>query len=185
VRTIRTYGLRAVAAGVLAASLLALATGLVSTPDAASAAQDGGSFESMLVEASASQKIATAEAAPLGESVQVGKKAATPIVPKPTAATYQAAGTTRSGGSSSGGSLSRAKSILAGYVSRYPSLQGASVSFGDARGYQAICYYKSGRIVISPSHTASLERILAHEVWHIIDWRDNGRIDWGESVPPS
>jgi hypothetical protein len=22
-------------------------------------------------------------------------------------------------------------------------------------------------------------------VWHVIDWRDNGRIDWGESVPPS
>jgi predicted SprT family Zn-dependent metalloprotease len=63
-------------------------------------------------------------------------------------------------------------------------LAGATVSFGDARGYQAICYYKSGRIVISPSHTASLERIIGHEIWHIIDWRDNGRIDWGENVPP-
>jgi hypothetical protein len=25
---------------------------------------------------------------------------------------------------------------------------------------------------------------MAHEIWHIIDWRDNGRIDWGENVPP-
>ncbi len=59
------------------------------------------------------------------------------------------------------------------------------MSFGDTKGYQAICYYKSGRIVINPNHTASLSRILNHEVWHIIDWRDNGRIDWGENVPPN
>ena len=184
-RTIRTYGVRAVAAGVLAAALLALVTGLVSPLDTASAAQDGGSFESQLGQATESPKIVSTGAAPFGDSVQVAKKAATPIAPKPTAATYRTGGTASSGGSSSGGSVSRARSILAGYVARYPILQGSTVSFGDARGYQAICYYKSGRIVISPSHTVSLERILAHEVWHIIDWRDNGRIDWGENVPPN
>jgi len=50
-------------------------------------------------------------------------------------------------------------------------------------GYQAVCYFKSGRILVSPTHTASLRTIMNHEVWHIIDWRDNGRIDWGEAVP--
>ena len=63
-------------------------------------------------------------------------------------------------------------------------LSGTTVTFGDAKGSQAIAYYKSGRIVISPTHTASLSRILNHEVWHIIDYRDNGVIDWGENVPP-
>lgn len=78
----------------------------------------------------------------------------------------------------------QARAILAGYISRYPSLAGTTVSFGDAQGHQAICYYKSGRIVISKTHTSSLERIIGHEVWHVIDWRDNGVIDWGENVPP-
>ena len=183
-RTIRTYGVRAVAVGVIASALLALVTGLVSPLDTATAAQDGASFESMLVETADSPKIALAEAAPLGDSAQTARKTATPVAPKPTAATYQTRAT-GSSGSSSGGGVSRARSILAGYISRHPILQGATVSLGDARGYQAICYYKSGRIVISPSHTVSLERILAHEVWHIIDWRDNGRIDWGENVPPN
>ena len=80
--------------------------------------------------------------------------------------------------------LSRAQSILASYISKYPVLSGTTVSFGDAQGYQAICYYKSGRIVISSTHTSSLDRIIGHEIWHVIDWRDNGGIDWGENVPP-
>ena len=64
-------------------------------------------------------------------------------------------------------------------------LGGVTVSIGNARGYQAVSYYQSGRIVISPTHRASLQRILSHEIWHIIDWRDNGRIDWRESIPPA
>lgn len=86
--------------------------------------------------------------------------------------------------SSSGESAADAQSILAGYIAKYPILAGSTVSYGDAKGSQAIAYYKSGRIVISPDHTASLSRIIAHEIWHIIDWRDNGVIDWGENVPP-
>jgi hypothetical protein len=74
--------------------------------------------------------------------------------------------------------------VLRSYIGKYPILGGATVSIGDARGYQAICYYGSGRIVISPTHSASIDRIMAHEIWHIIDWRDNGKIDWGESIPP-
>jgi hypothetical protein len=93
-------------------------------------------------------------------------------------------GLSKSGSSrSSGSELARAQSLLAAQVRRHPILKGTTVSFGNARGYQAIAYYTSGRIVISPSHSASLERIISHEVWHIIDWRDNGKIDWGENVP--
>ncbi|TDB36879.1 MAG: hypothetical protein D9V44_10240 [Actinobacteria bacterium] len=82
------------------------------------------------------------------------------------------------------GELAQAKSILAGLIAKHPILKGTTVSIGTTPGgYQAVAYYQSGRIIVSSSHTASLSRILNHEVWHIIDWRDNGRIDWGESVP--
>jgi hypothetical protein len=87
---------------------------------------------------------------------------------------------------SSGNESARAQAILASLKARYPRyLAGVTVSFGNASGYQAVAYYTSGRIVISPTHRASLDRILGHEVWHIIDWRDNGRIDWREKVPPA
>jgi hypothetical protein len=87
---------------------------------------------------------------------------------------------------SSGNTLAQARSILASRIAMYPILRGATVEIGDTKGNaSAICYYKSGRIVINANHKASLERIINHEIWHIIDWRDNGRIDWGESVPPS
>jgi hypothetical protein len=80
---------------------------------------------------------------------------------------------------------SRAHSILAGLIAQHPILAGTTVSIGKTPGgYQAVAYFKSGRIVVSPGHSASLERILRHEIWHVIDWRDNGHIDWGESVPP-
>jgi len=85
-----------------------------------------------------------------------------------------------------GNEASRAKAILASLKAKYPRyLSGVTVSIGSARGYQAISYYTTGQIVISPTHRASLERILGHEIWHIIDWRDNGRINWGERIPPA
>lgn len=83
-----------------------------------------------------------------------------------------------------GSELAKAKAILASMIARYPILAGTTLSFGKTPGgYQAVTYYKSGRILISPTHTASLDRIVRHEAWHVIDWRDNGRIDWGENVP--
>jgi hypothetical protein len=79
----------------------------------------------------------------------------------------------------------QARAILAGLIAQHPILAGTTVSFGTTPGgYQAVAYYQSGRIVVSPNHTASLSTILNHEIWHIIDWRDNGQIDWGENVPP-
>ena len=86
---------------------------------------------------------------------------------------------------SNGSQLSQARSILASLISAHPVLEGVTVSIGSTPGgYQAVAYYKSGRILVNPNHTSSLERILRHEIWHIIDWRDNNHIDWGESVPP-
>jgi hypothetical protein len=87
---------------------------------------------------------------------------------------------------SSSSTLAQARSLLASRIAMYPILKGATVEIGDTKGNaSAICYYKSGRIVINANHKASLERIINHEIWHIIDWRDNGQINWGESVPPS
>lgn len=80
-----------------------------------------------------------------------------------------------------------ADAILAGLKATYPRfLTGVTVSMGTTpNGYQAVCYYREGSIVVSPTHTASMEQILSHEIWHVIDWRDNGCIDWRESIPPA
>jgi hypothetical protein len=81
--------------------------------------------------------------------------------------------------------LDTAQALLASLQAQYRYLDGVTVTIDTTPGgYQAVCYYSTGRIVISPTHTATLARILTHEIWHIIDWRDNGTIDWGESVAP-
>lgn len=80
-----------------------------------------------------------------------------------------------------------ADAALARLKAEYPRyLSGVTVSIGATpNGYQAVCYYREGRIVVKPDHTASMEDILSHEIWHVIDWRDNGCIDWRESIPPA
>jgi hypothetical protein len=83
----------------------------------------------------------------------------------------------------SGSELSQARALLAAQIRLHPILRGTTIRFGNTYGYQAISYYKSGEIILSTSHRASLSRIIGHEVWHVIDWRDNHRIDWGENVP--
>jgi len=80
--------------------------------------------------------------------------------------------------------LALARKLLRKQIALHPILKGTTVSFGKTPGnYQAVAYYTTGHIVINPRHRASLARIIAHEVWHVIDWRDNHRIDWGERVP--
>lgn len=82
--------------------------------------------------------------------------------------------------------LSRANTILDAMKADYPLLDGVTVVMGttpDAR--EAVSYYRDGQIVISTDHTVSIDKIMSHEIWHIIDWRDNGRIDWNEDVPPT
>lgn len=83
------------------------------------------------------------------------------------------------------GPQAEAQAIVNSLIARNPYLQQGpvTVTFGDAKGYQAITYYTTGQIILSASHTASLDVILKHECGHIIDWRDNGRIDWGENIP--
>lgn len=90
-----------------------------------------------------------------------------------------------SASSSSTSDLHTAQSVLASLKGTYRYLDGVTVSIGKTPGgYQAVSYYTKGRILISPTHRATISRILRHEIWHIIDWRDNGKIDWRESVPP-
>jgi len=109
------------------------------------------------------------------------KKAAQKRLTKPAKPKKAKARSSRRG--SSGSELSRARKLLRAQIRKHPILKGTTVSFGNAHGYQAVAYYSSGRIVISRNHRASLSRIISHEVWHVIDWRDNHKIDWGENVP--
>jgi hypothetical protein len=127
-------------------------------------------------------EVANAEATALAAYRAPVKKAAKKKAAKPAAKKSSKSASK----TPSGSQLAQAQSILASLKAQYPRyLNGVTVSIGNASGYQAVAYYTSGRIVISATHTASLQRILSHEIWHIIDWRDNGRIDWRESVPPA
>ncbi len=174
---------------------LALGVGFIS-PASASSVSEG--FDSRLTPASSAAP-AVIDSGDAVVPVTTAHVRSTTVIEKPVAAAYSSSTTGRvttastsgsstktssgSTSSSSGSELAQAQSILNRYIAKYPILAGSTVKFGDAKGYQAICYYRSGRIVISPSHTASLERIIAHEVGHILDWRDNGVIDWGEKIP--
>ena len=188
-------GLGAALGSVAAIVALALTVGLVTVPDAASATPYEDAFNSRLAAAEPLGKLVADESVPAAVSVATRSRTATVIAP--VAAPRTAAASTARPSSTSASpaasapaaapasDLATAQAILRRYIGKYPILSGATVTFGDAKGYQAICYYQSGRIVISPTHTRSLETILGHEIWHIIDWRDNGVIDWGENVPPA
>lgn len=80
--------------------------------------------------------------------------------------------------------LTRARQALSEQITAHPILKGTTVVLGDAKGHQAIAYYETGHIVIDTAHSVQVETLIAHEVWHVIDWRDNQTIDWGENVPP-
>lgn len=80
----------------------------------------------------------------------------------------------------------RATRLLAEHAQAFRYLDGVTIHEGPTpKGEQAVSYYQDGEIVVSADHTATLEDIVAHEIWHVIDWRDNGRMDWGEQLPPS
>ncbi|HSK48707.1 MAG TPA: hypothetical protein VLA05_12005 [Coriobacteriia bacterium] len=79
----------------------------------------------------------------------------------------------------------QATELLGKLAKKYRHLDDVTVSMGTTPdNKEAVAYYTDGEILISSSHTVSIEKILAHEVWHVIDWRDNGRLDWGEDLPP-
>lgn len=80
----------------------------------------------------------------------------------------------------------RAEKLLGKMKEKYIHLEDVTVSVGvTPKGEQAVAYYTTGEIVINPAREASLDDIIAHEIWHVIDWRDNERLDWGENIPPS
>lgn len=181
----RNHGMtiRTVTATVLVAITLSLVAAVLPNV-AAEAATTEDVFRNRLVAVDATEKFAPmAEAAVPAAAHARTETYVAPPAPARTARRSSTSGSSASAGSapSGGGDLT---SILAGYIARYPILAGTTISYGDAKGYQAISYYKSGRIVVSSTHTASLQRIIGHEIWHVIDWRDNGVIDWGENVPP-
>ena len=79
----------------------------------------------------------------------------------------------------------QATAILGDLKAGYRYLDGVTVSMGRTpHGEEAVAYYTEGRIVISPTHSADIATILRHEIWHVIDWRDNRRLDWAENLPP-
>jgi len=78
-----------------------------------------------------------------------------------------------------------AQATLADLAAKYRLLDDATVVLGfTPDDMEAVAYYTEGQIVINTAHSVSIATILKHEVWHVIDWRDNGRIDWGEDLPP-
>lgn len=167
-----------------------LATSMLVGAAPASAAQANGSdlgFSPRLAKTAPVAKFTVAAPAADTAMTTAATMASAPVkaLATTTSTTVKAATTTTAGTTKRSGTdeTAKAKAILAGLIAKYPILQGTTVTFGDARGYQAIALYKSGRIIINPAHTATLSRILDHEVWHIIDWRDNGVIDWGENIP--
>lgn len=168
---------------------VALATSMLVGAAPASAAQATGAngFASSLAKAAPVAKFTVTAPAADAAMTTSATMASAPVKALATATTttVKAASTTTTGATKRSGSdeAAQARAILAGLIAKYPILQGTTVTFGDARGYQAIALYKSGRIIINPAHTATLSRILDHEVWHVIDWRDNGVIDWGENIP--
>ncbi len=80
----------------------------------------------------------------------------------------------------------KAEAVLKELQAKYRYLDGVTVSIAPTpAGEQAIAYYTNGEIVVNTERSATIRRILAHEIWHVIDWRDNGRLDWGENLPPA
>ncbi len=74
-----------------------------------------------------------------------------------------------------------AQQILAYQIVRNPILQGAKVYIQDCpNNWQGCAFYESGIIWIDPNHEASLEKIILHECNHIIDWRQDGDIDYND-----
>lgn len=185
----RSRALRFAATTIAAALTLTLVAGIVPNVVSAEAATRTSVFTNKIAATATGTKLAATTEQPLSTGFVPRARTQTTIAPVTTIRTTTRTVSTGTSAAApavapAGDELAEAQAILAGLIGQYPILAGTTVSIGDANGYQAIAYYKSGRIVISPTHTASLSRILNHEVWHVIDWRDNGVIDWGENVPP-
>lgn len=75
----------------------------------------------------------------------------------------------------------RAEQILNAFILKYPILKGVKIYVKDCpNNWQGCAYYTKGIILIDPDHTAPLERIIEHEIKHIIDWREDYDIDYND-----
>lgn len=73
-----------------------------------------------------------------------------------------------------------ANAILASIIAQYPILAGSVVYIRETpNGWEGCAYYKSGVILVSPYHTYPLSEIIWHEAMHILDYREDGKIDNG------
>ncbi|MDP2300195.1 MAG: hypothetical protein Q8M55_05720, partial [Actinomycetota bacterium] len=148
----------AVLGSVAAVLVVVLAAGLLSSPSAASAAQYVDNFESKLASAEVARKVVAGTESPTGLEVAAHARSATVIqtvaAPRTTSGTRSTSGvratatptssTTQAASTSAPApSKAHAQEILNRYIAKYPSLKGATDAYGDAKGYQAICYYKS------------------------------------------
>jgi len=127
--------------------------------------------------------VATVAVLLVGAPPNAGPLAAPVTEPTRTEALVAGQGDTRASQTDKDGQ--KAAEILANLAESYDHLDGVTVQMGETpNGEEAIAYYTEGRIVISANHSVDIQKILAHEVWHVIDWRDNGTLDWGEDLPP-
>lgn len=73
---------------------------------------------------------------------------------------------------------------LARQIRRFPQLKGVRIEWShQTYGHQAVTFYQSGVIRINPDRRAPLWKIVRHETGHVVDWRNNHHIDWGENIP--
>ncbi len=83
-------------------------------------------------------------------------------------------------GSSGGGSSEAAAAPSGGGEDLWGVLAsfgvpGTSIAYGNTYGYEAISYYRTGYIVINPNHTYDLYTLVAHEINHIVAYRESGK----------
>lgn len=108
------------------------------------------------------------------------------VSPAPGSSAAEGAARGTAAGIQDAGDSRLANKVLSDLKATYRHLDGVAVSLGATpNGEEAVAYYTDGRIVISSTHSVDVATILRHEIWHIVDWRDNGRMDWGENLPPS
>lgn len=75
----------------------------------------------------------------------------------------------------------RAEQILSYYIKKYPILAGVKIYVRDCpNNWEGCAYYTKGIILVDPDHKHTLEEIIAHEVRHIIDWREDNKIDYND-----
>ncbi len=80
------------------------------------------------------------------------------------------------------GKLAQAQQILDIQIRKNSILKGTSIYIRDCpNSWQGCAFYELGIIWIDPDHKASLEQIIIHECNHIIDWREDGDIDYDDS----